>query len=556
MKKIIIGTRGSQLSLVQTNLIKDHLQSLLPQTLIEIKIITTKGDKNMNPVPLDSVGKGWFTKEIDKALLAGEIDMAVHSLKDLSEILPKGLVIAALPIREDAREALVARSGLPLLKLKKGSVIGTDSTRRKAQILHKRPDLIVESIRGNVNRRLEKLDNGEYDAVFLAVAGLKRLGLTSRITEYFDETDIIPSPGQGALAVVIRKSNTALYTTLKKLNDPTTVAAVKAERAFSKAIGGGCKMPVGAYAKIVEDTIIMHAVVGSLDGTYLEIDSIKGSILTPAKLGKIIASRLLETCKNWYIQNDPIPPAYVVITRPLEDDTFAKEIKDMGLQPLLYPTIEITKNTLLKNSKDYLHNLAPYDWLLFTSRHGVRYFLETLAELEIDPQILQKKHIGAVGPKTAEELKKHQLTVQFIPSEFTTEDLANQLPEINGKRILLPRSDIATPILAEQLEKRGATVVTVPIYKTEFVTKPNAVFEQQLSNNTIQCITFTSPSTVEGFLASIDSKRKSKVLSLPVVAIGPVTAKAVQEKGFTTIYTADTYTTEGMLTKLKEIILK
>lgn len=293
-KKIIIGTRGSQLALAQTNIIKEKLQTLLPKVSIDVKIITTTGDKNMIPVPLDSVGKGWFTKEIDKALLEGQIDLAVHSLKDLPEVLPVGLIIAAIPEREDAREAFISKDNVPFSKLKKGAVIGTDSTRRKVQLLHKRPDLQVTSMRGNVNRRLEKLMTGDYDGIFLAVAGLKRLGLENHITDYFSEVDIIPSPGQGALAVVIRKNNRRLFVILQKLNHLPTIHQVKAERSFSKVFGGGCTMPIGAYAQYRGEKFTLYGVVGSPDGEHMVKDSLQGDISTFEKLANKLAERMLK----------------------------------------------------------------------------------------------------------------------------------------------------------------------------------------------------------------------------------------------------------------------
>jgi hydroxymethylbilane synthase len=554
LKKIIIGTRGSQLSLTQTTLIKDQLQLLLPKTEITIQIVKTTGDKNMNPVPLDSIGKGWFTKELDKELLAGTIDMAVHSLKDLPEILPPSLIIAAIPKREDARDALVTTTSIPFKKLKKGSVIGTDSTRRKAQILHQRPDLIVKSLRGNVNRRLEKLDNGEYDAICLAVAGLKRIGLASRITEYFDETDIIPSPGQGALAIVVKDKSVTLRAILKKLNDKETIAAVKAERAFSLAVGGGCQMPIGAYAKVVGKKIILHGVLGSLDGTQLEKDSITGDSTKPLTLGKLLASRLLKTCKTWYRMDVVSAAEYVVVTRPKEeDDEFEKQLQSWGLKVLLYPTIEITKNILSPAAQKEINDLENVDWILFTSRNGIRFFMQALNELGIDPKVLQTKSIGAVGPKTAEEAKKYGLQIHFIPSEFTGEDLAKELVGLNGKKLLLPRATISTPAIVKQLEKKGAHVVGLPIYKTTLVEKPNKQFLKLIKENKIKYLTFTSPSTIEGLLKNADITLHNAILSLPVISIGPVTTAAAKHYGFTNVYTADIHTTEGMLTKVQEI---
>ena len=298
--KIIIGTRGSQLSLIQTNIVKDLIQIALPHTTISITTITTKGDKNMSPVPLDSVGKGWFTKEIDKALIEGKIDVAVHSLKDLPERLPPDLIIVAIPEREDAREALVSKNRLTLEQLPKGAIIGTDSTRRKVQVLYRRTDLIIESIRGNVNRRLEKLETQNYDALMLAVAGLKRLGLEERITQYFAADDFIPSPGQGALAVVIKRDNLKLAQVLKKINHLPTIRVIKAERAFSSAIGGGCKMPVGAYGVYKGKSITLYGVIGSLDGKHLITASFEGDAAKPTQVGKRLAEELLEKSKEWY----------------------------------------------------------------------------------------------------------------------------------------------------------------------------------------------------------------------------------------------------------------
>ena len=300
MKKIIIGARGSQLSLIQTDIIKTFLQPLIPNATIEIKIIKTTGDKDMSPIPLDTIGKGWFTKAIDTQLLENKIDLAVHSLKDLPETLPEGLIISAIPEREDAREALVTNNNMSLQQLKKGAVIGTDSTRRRVQILQMRKDLRVESVRGNVNRRLEKLDNKEYDGLCLAVAGLKRLGMLDRITQYFDSTDFIPSPGQGALAVVSKENKKELNTLLAQMNHRPTIAAITAERAFSSAVGGGCKMPIGAYAECINDTITLYAMLGSLDAKHMIKDSLQGNIDNPNDLGKTLAKNLLSRSTSWY----------------------------------------------------------------------------------------------------------------------------------------------------------------------------------------------------------------------------------------------------------------
>ncbi|MDE2025228.1 MAG: hydroxymethylbilane synthase [Patescibacteria group bacterium] len=552
-KRIVIGTRGSKLSLAQTNLVKNMLQPLLPDTTIEIQIIHTEGDRNMSPVPLDTVGKGWFTKELDNALLKKKVDLTVHSLKDIPEELPSGLIIAAIPRREDAREALVSANGKRFDQLKKGAVVGTDSTRRKAQILNLRPDLIVKSLRGNVNTRLEKLDNGAFDGIFLAVAGLKRLGLVNRITQYFDEKKFIPSPGQGALAIVIRKDDAKLRNTLKKLNDANTASAVKAERQFSKFVGGGCKMPVGAYAKVTGKKMVMYGVIGSLDGKHVENQTVHGTISNSQTLSKLLAKKLLKKCKPWYTN---AVGKYIITTRPNEQkDEFAKKLQQIGHKVFTFSTITISKSKLSARAKSYLFDLDSFDWVIFTSKHGITHLIKTLKELHIDPKLLQTKNIAVVGPQTAETAKKHDLPITFMPTKFTSDDLAIQLTNVKRKKILLARSTIATSTLTQKLKDKGATIINIPIYKTTFTKNSFQELKKLIGNNMILCITFTSPSTIDGFIKNIPPLFKKDILTIPVLSIGPVTTKEAKRIGFKNIYTAKTHTTDGMITVLKQNIL-
>jgi hydroxymethylbilane synthase len=555
---IIIGTRGSDLALIQTEIIKKQLNLIAPEIQIVVKIIKTKGDKNKSPIPLDTTGKDWFTKEIDRALLQGEIDIAVHSLKDLSEDLPEGLVIAAIPKREDAREALISQGNVTFEQLKKRAIIGTDSTRRKAQILNKRNDVIVKSIRGNVDGRVKKLDNGEYDAVVLAVAGLKRLGLENKITEYFSDTDFIPSPGQGALAVVIRKNNKTLLKLLQKLTHHSTVSATIAERTFSKICGGGCSLPIGAYALSQKNSLILYGMIGSLDGKHVLKDFIRGNSSDAEVLGKKLAEKLLKKSSPWFVSNNiPNDKKYVIVTRPeKENKTFIKGLEKIGLHAYSYPTIAISELKISQATKQYLLDLASFDWILFTSVNGVRFFMKALKEAKVDLLVLKQVKIAAVGSKTAEILKKQQLTVHVIPAEFTAGNLANELKNVKDKKILLPRVDIATPLLVPSFEKKGAQVVNIPVYQTKFVFSLDKTFKNLSENKKIICITFTSPSTVRGFIKNIETMKLNKaVFSIPVLAIGPVTTKSLKKFGFQKIYTANTFTEEGMLAKLKEVIL-
>lgn len=245
---------------------------------------------------------------------------------------------------------------------------------------------------------------------------------------------------------------------------------------------------------------------------------------------------------------------YILITRsPQENKDFKNQLEHLGFAVLEYPAISITKSVLSDDEKRSLQIFFSFDWILFTSVNGVRFFMEALAELHIDAAVLQTKKIGAVGPKTAEEIEKYHLHTSFIPSAFTTEDLARELPGVGGKRILLPRSNIANPALKEQLEARGAMVTNVPIYITVSNAEEHGSLSFLVAHHQIRYITFTSPSTVEGFLSSMkDTQEKEKIFSIPVLSIGPVTTEAAKRHGFQSIYTSEVHTIEGMLAKLQK----
>lgn len=294
--QIIIGARGSELSLIQVDIIKKLLKEKDDSLDIVIKEIKTEGDKNQSPIPLDIVGKGWFTHELEEQLSNKSIDMAIHSLKDLPENQAPGLMIKMVADRADARDALVSKKGVSFKELPSGSVIGTDSFRRSTQILSFRPDLAIQSVRGNVGTRLKKLHDGnDYDAIILAVAGLDRLGMGGEITEYLDPTtNFIPSPGQGALAAQIRLDDEYLKEKLAKIEKKDVTITVTAERAFSKHVGGGCKTPIGAYATIDKNTLTLYAMLGCPDGSVHITDSEAGNTKDAAEIGKKLAVRMLE----------------------------------------------------------------------------------------------------------------------------------------------------------------------------------------------------------------------------------------------------------------------
>jgi len=285
---LVIGSRGSQLALWQANFIQDKLRARGFETRIEI--IKTTGDK-VTDAPLAQVGgKGLFTKEIEEALLEKSIDLAVHSLKDLPTELPEGLILAAVPIRADARDAIV---GKKLQELPPGSVIGTSSPRRIAQLKRIRRDLKFEPIRGNLDTRLRKLDEGQYQAIVLAAAGLTRLGWSGRIADVFPPAVVCPAPGQGALGIETMPGG-AGYHACAALDHPWTRFAVTAERALLAELGGGCQIPIGAHAEIEDDKLKLLGVVAAADGSEIVQGRAEGDLTRPQAIGRELAKALLR----------------------------------------------------------------------------------------------------------------------------------------------------------------------------------------------------------------------------------------------------------------------
>ena len=285
---LTIGSRGSQLALWQARWIQVRLKDLGEESRIEI--IRTTGDR-ITDVPLANVGtKGLFTKEIEEALLRGDIDIAVHSMKDLPTEQPFGLSIAAVPEREDPRDAIV---GVPLAELREGASVGTSSLRRSAQLRALRPDLVIDSIRGNVDTRLRKLEDLQFDAIVLAAAGLRRLGLEGRIAEVLDPEVMCPAVGQGALAVETRDDGGIACQICHRLDHTETRAAVAAERALLATLGGGCQVPIGAYARIAEGALHIDAVVVSPEGDAIVRRESSGPASEAGLIGTALGEELL-----------------------------------------------------------------------------------------------------------------------------------------------------------------------------------------------------------------------------------------------------------------------
>ena len=291
---LVIGTRGSQLALWQAEWVQARLQEIAPTVSIRLERIRTSGDKILD-VPLAKIGgKGLFVKEIEEALSRGDIDLAVHSMKDVPSVLPEGLAIVCIPVREDARDALLTRDRVAFRDLPAGAKVGTSSLRRQAQLLAHRPDLNVSMLRGNVNTRLRKLQEGEFDAIVLAAAGLTRLGWAEHVTEYLPPALSLPAVGQGALGIESRADDTFVRELLDPINDVRTSMAVSTERAFLDRLEGGCQVPIAGHAVIEDRTVQFEGLVASVDGTRVIRDRIEGPVERAAPLGTALAERILS----------------------------------------------------------------------------------------------------------------------------------------------------------------------------------------------------------------------------------------------------------------------
>lgn len=292
VKRIIIGTRDSPLALWQAHFVRDALTRLSPETTVELKTIKTEGDRDTHAPVAQLSGKGVFIKEIEDALLSCEADIAVHSMKDVPTEIPRGLIIGAVCEREDVRDAAISRSGKKLAELPAGSRIGTSSLRRQAQLRHFRSDFEILNLRGNLNTRVRKLDEGMYDAILLAKAGLHRLGWSDRITEILSTDVALPAVAQGAVGVECREADGDMVDLIGRLNHPLTRAAVEAERALLRELEGGCQVPIGAWARTEGGCFLLEACVLSLDGKIYLRDRIEGTAAEATSMGAALARKL------------------------------------------------------------------------------------------------------------------------------------------------------------------------------------------------------------------------------------------------------------------------
>ncbi len=600
MPNLIIGSRGSKLALWQSNWIKQELERLHPGLVVEIEIIKTTGDRmqEVSLAGLAGAGKGVFTKEIEEALIDRRIDLAVHSLKDLPTVLPDGLHIAAITERVDVRDALICSAALhrtvkAIRDLPNGARVGTSSLRRRAQLLHQRPDLEVLELRGNVDTRLRKLDEGQYDAIILAAAGLIRLGFAERITAKISPDEMLTAVGQGALGIESRVDDQRTNLLLESLNHWPTRYAAEAERAVLRELGGGCAVPIAAFGIVDSgERLKLDALVAEVDGRRTIRLQVEGSAHQAEELGLQLAESLVAAGARELLHygerqrpeqspmrenqvataprtapdaESPLAGRKVIVTRsPRQSGEMVRFLEKLGAKVIACPTIEIKAPTSWDQLDGALARLNSFDWLAFTSSNGVEYFLQRLDEIGHARAELMAHKVCAVGRKTAERLKAENITVDVTPELFTAEALVEDFikrfgvgQRLRGARMLLPASKTTRDVIRPAMEKIGVQVEVVEAYQTVLPASSVREVTALILEAAADYIIFTSPSTVANLAAILETDHLTPHLAnCRVACIGPVTAETAELHGLEVHIQPKEHTGEAVIRALAADSLK
>jgi hydroxymethylbilane synthase len=501
-RTLIIGTRGSELALWQANFVKDSLAKV--NITAELKIIKTQGDRILN-LSFDKLeGKGFFTKELEEELLAGTIDLAVHSHKDLPTENPPGLIIAAVSEREDPSELLLILKDCvdvrQKLSVKFGAIVGTSSNRRKAQLLAYRPDLEIKDLRGNVPTRIGKLRDEKYDAIMIAKAGVSRLGidLTDFHVEELTPNEIIPAPAQGALAIQIREGDQELFEAMQVLNHPDVAEELAVERTVLKLFGGGCHLPLGCYCRREDGAFQVFTSKADEgdefpDRYFIEAHEIEG--LAEKVVAKFDKARKL--------------PASVFISREISAQSYFRKA-------LAKHNIEIDARSLIR-TVPVITKLDPYilkhiDWIFFSSKNAVEYFFQ------LEPQLPKDVLFGVMGAGSEEMLRRKGHFARYTGVGVDPVDVAEEFAKLaNGTTVLFPGAEESLKSIQKGLSS-DTKIIDLPIYET--------VLEDNVEASGAEVLVFTSPSNVDAYFADnlMDPYQK-------VIAIGRSTGKKFEEMG-------------------------
>jgi hydroxymethylbilane synthase len=555
---IRIGTRGSQLALYQANVVKEELERKFPEYKFQIVVVKTKGDKILD-VPLSKIGdKGLFTKELEIAMFDNEIDMAVHSLKDLPTRFPEGVVLGAVLKRGEVRDALISSTKRRLAELTTDDVIATSSLRRKAQLLRINKDFKIVEIRGNVNTRIRKMEEGYCTVMVMAGAGLMRLGMDQYISEMIDPDLVIPACSQGAIAIEIREDDQRIARVVSAVNDRETLIATDAERAFLRTLEGGCQIPVGSYSRIIDGKFELKGFISSISGEEYLCDSVSGPVENAVELSVSLAQGLLNTGGREILKNirleDPFEKSaelplrdriFISTRAPEAGDTLPDLVAAQGGTLLSLPMIEIKATTLLREESDKIKQLGGYDWLFFTSRNGVVNFFGQLISLTGSTELPSSLKVAVVGAKTASELEYYGYSPAFTSSSHGSAEMAAEflaLHQPSNRRILVSLGNLADDTLTGFLAKENL-VDRINVYETCRPEQVNPAVLKQMAEGRYDMVLFTSPSTFNHFCSLVDT---DLLRNLKIASIGATTSRTIHEAGFEPLLTAKMSSAEGL----------
>ncbi len=561
-----IGTRSSRLAFWQARRIATLLSRARPGVEVAIVEMSTHGDEVGIALP-EIGGEGVFTERIERALLDRSIDVAVHSLKDLPVEPRAGLTNGAVLDRTEVREALVTRTGGGLESLPAGAVVGSSSTRRSAQLLALRPDLVVRPIRGNVETRVAKVDAGQYDATLLAGAGLERLGLTARIGEWLGAPGFLPAPGQGALAVQCRADDAETLALLRRIDDPDVHAATDAERGFLRLLGCGCSAPVAAIAVVENGRLRMRARISAPDGSRT-VD-VEGAGRDPRALAAELVARARASGADAILagirgggpgfrMDAPrrLDGVRVLVTRAVGQSAgLCAALAARGAVPVLLPVIRVETLPAARALLDAARDPAAWDWLVFTSANGVAAFFEAVGETAARA-VARSAAVAAVGPATAEALAAFGVGVALVPERHDGASLAAAMraatPKgLAGARILFPRAERAREEAIAGIRAAGAVVEDVPVYRTVPATITDGEIAAAIGNG-IDAILFMSGSAVHAFCDAADGSAElaAAARGAAVACLGPSATEAAVARGLAVAVTADERSAGGIVDAL------
>ncbi len=552
-----IGTRGSALALAQAHLIAGLLAER--DILTEIVIVRTQGDADQTTSLAVLGGQGVFTSALQVALLRDEIDLAVHSAKDLPTVEHPDLDLVAFLSRQDPRDVLISKSGSDLASLPPNARVGTSSRRRIAQVMAVRPDLSIVDLRGNIDTRIRRATEGDLDAVILAAAGLLRMGWQDRIGSYLPLDEFVPAPGQAALALEIRRVNPGLAARAAELDEPDVSRCVRAERAFLRAIGAGCTTPVGAHATIAADHLRLRAMVASpnlLDarwGLYdIAADGAEegAARISRELLGLVRADRRSRAHPSLGGPNRPT----VLVTRPgAAGLSLAAAVERSGatavvepmihLQPLRSPEVE----SALSRGRS-----GEFDWVVLTSASAVDGIGASLPGQQGVATILGQARVAAVGAATADRLRTEGVEPDLIARRSDAAGLASDLMAtgIAGRSIWLPQGNLAGDQLATALRAAGATVATTDVYLVDSPAELAPAVRAALLQGDIDAALFASPSAAR-HLVGLLGPDWSTLHDVRLIAIGPTTAAALVRLGLDVAAVAGQPSDDGLLDALR-----